>query len=130
MENGETVSCLLFRYAMACFWTENGVGRSGPEVGSRRDPNHKNEVQDAPFRVGQHNRQGDDTRMNKQDYEKWRQEYIKWIDSLFPLVIPKGYVSCGECNGQGQIEFTGDIWPVVDYCPVCNGEGFLAAKET
>jgi hypothetical protein len=128
MEDGETVVCLLFGYAMAHIWAKNGVGCSGPKVGSRRDAYHKNQVQDAPFRVGQHNRQGASKRVKTklEQHNAIVSEYRKWVDSLFPVVIPKGYVCCPECNGEGQLEYTGDTCSLVDYCHVCEGEGFVA----
>jgi DnaJ-class molecular chaperone len=67
-----------------------------------------------------------------------RKEYKEWIDSLFPVVIPKGMKTCPECSGEGEVEFEravvdwnhgGYIDGYMDTCPTCEGDGFVAIEE-
>lgn len=63
--------------------------------------------------------------MDTKQHKKWTKEYREWIDSLFPIIVPNGYQLCPTCNGEGELEYMGDVWPVVDYCTECEGEGFV-----
>jgi len=67
-----------------------------------------------------------------------RKEYKEWIDSLFPVLIPKGKKTCPECNGECEVEFEravvdwnhgGYIDGYMDTCPTCEGDGFVADEK-
>ena len=61
-------------------------------------------------------------------------DWKSFLDTHFPVVIPKGYVKCQECDGHGAVEFEryivdwnngGHIEGYEDTCPECDGDGFI-----